>query len=59
MTDEEKKAWRLLLKTVDRNARAGDAYQDDSYPARNCDCCGTPYRGPAVYCSLECAQKDA
>jgi hypothetical protein len=40
-------------------AFARAAYRDDSFPARLCDRCGTPYRGPAVYCSLECAVADA
>jgi hypothetical protein len=35
------------------------AYRDDSYPSRNCDYCGLRYRGPAVYCSIECAIADA
>jgi hypothetical protein len=34
-------------------------YRDDSYPERNCDYCGNLYKGPAVYCSHECAIKDA
>jgi hypothetical protein len=34
------------------------AYSDDTYPERLCDYCGTLYRGPAVYCSLECALED-
>lgn len=40
-----------------RNAEA--AYHDDGYPERDCDRCGRPYRGPAVYCSLRCAIADA
>jgi hypothetical protein len=40
-------------------AFARAAYRDDSFPARLCDLCGTPYRGPAVYCSLTCAVADA
>jgi hypothetical protein len=40
-------------------AFARAAYRDDSFPARLCDRCGTPYRGPAVYCSLACAVADA
>jgi hypothetical protein len=34
-------------------------YRDDSFPERDCDHCGKPYRGPAVYCSLDCAVSDA
>jgi hypothetical protein len=39
--------------------RARAAYQDDNYPPRPCDHCRLEYRGPAVYCSLECALADA
>jgi hypothetical protein len=35
------------------------SYFDDGFPERECDHCGKPYRGPAVYCSLECALADA
>lgn len=34
-------------------------YIDASYEPRACDRCGCSYRGPAVYCSLECAMADA
>lgn len=34
-------------------------YSDPTFPERRCDFCGLPYRGPAVYCSLECALADA
>lgn len=34
-------------------------YRDDTFPARHCDTCGRPYRGPAVYCSFICAVADA
>lgn len=37
---------------------AVEAYRDDAFPERLCDFCGTLYRGPAVYCSLECATED-
>jgi RNase P subunit RPR2 len=30
-------------------------YRVDGYPERKCDQCGTPYSGPAVFCSLACA----
>jgi hypothetical protein len=40
-------------------ARALAAYRDTSFPERACDHCSQPYRGPAVYCSLACAQADA
>jgi hypothetical protein len=32
---------------------------DPAYPERACDRCGRSYRGPATYCSLECAMADA
>lgn len=36
-----------------------DPYRDRSYPIRRCDLCGQFYRGPALYCSLRCAENDA
>jgi hypothetical protein len=33
-------------------------YRDDTFDERKCDYCGKLYRGPAVYCSLECATDD-
>ena len=44
---------------VDAELRASEAYRDDTFPERMCDHCGQLYRGPAVYCSLECAMADA
>ena len=38
---------------------AAKAYRDARYPERACDRCGGLYRGPAVYCSLDCAVADA
>jgi hypothetical protein len=35
------------------------ACRDDSYPERTCERCPVLYRGPAVYCCLECALADA
>jgi hypothetical protein len=35
-----------------------DAYRDDRFAERAYDYCGNLYRGPAVYCSLECATDD-
>jgi hypothetical protein len=35
------------------------SYNDDACEPRACDHCGATYRGPAVYCSLECALADA
>ena len=34
------------------------SYRDDAFEPRKCDYCGQEYRGPAVYCSLECATDD-
>lgn len=39
--------------------RAGRAYHDPTCPLRTCEACGRAYRGPAVYCSLSCAELDA
>ncbi len=39
--------------------RARAAYRDESYPPRLCDYCEQRYRGPAVFCSLECALASA
>jgi len=51
---------RMLPPLPDRaTAFARAAYQDDSYPVRDCQFCHNPYRGPAVYCSLDCAMADA
>ena len=36
-----------------------EAYCDESFGERACDFCGRLYRGPAVYCSLECAMAHA
>ena len=38
---------------------AAGSYADPSFDERACDRCGKLYRGPAVYCSLTCAIKDA
>lgn len=39
--------------------RAEKLYRNESCRKRLCEKCGKPYRGPAVYCSLECALADA
>jgi hypothetical protein len=44
---------------VDEWPPSPEAYRDESFDERACDLCGKPYRGPAVYCSLECALADA
>jgi hypothetical protein len=51
-------AVELLDEGRDPDAGA-NPYRDDSFPERTCDHCGKPYRGPAVYCSLDCAVSDA
>jgi hypothetical protein len=51
-----------LAATLDVQApglRQWIAYHDDGQPERACDRCGQSYRGPALYCSLACAQADA
>lgn len=40
-------------------AQAEGRYRDDACPERTCDHCQGLYRGPAVYCSLQCAEADA
>jgi hypothetical protein len=59
--DQGERLIRELLPPLPERttAFARATYRDDSFPARLCDHCGTPYRGPAVYCSLECAVADA
>ena len=43
------------LTTDDFTQAARNAYRDAGCPERTCDNCGKTYRGPAVFCSLECA----
>lgn len=43
---------------VDGWPPTAEAYRDDAFAERACDYCGKLYRGPAVYCSLECATDD-
>lgn len=54
ITPEQEAEIRVMTATPILNK-----YRDDSYQERKCDCCGKLYRGPAVYCSFECAIKDA
>lgn len=54
ITPEEEAEIRIMTATP-----ILDKYRDDAFQERECDCCGKLYRGPAVYCSLECAMKDA
>ena len=35
------------------------SYEDPRFSERACERCGKPYRGPALYCSFECAAADA
>ena len=50
---------RIGVKRFREIADAAQTYHDDSRPERACHHCGKPYRGPAVYCSLQCAIADA
>jgi hypothetical protein len=34
-------------------------WEDEAYAERKCDACPKMYRGPSMYCSLDCAQGDA
>lgn len=38
---------------------AKGSFRDNRYAERECDHCHMPYRGPTVYCSLDCALADA
>jgi len=49
----------VFVDDLPHKRRAEEAYRDHRFPERLCDHCGKPYRGPAVYCSLECAIADA
>jgi hypothetical protein len=55
--------WRMLMgqriERADNVRRARTAYRDDRAQPMACHRCGGMYRGPAVYCSLECAEADA
>lgn len=48
---------RLGREEAERRARS--AFRDDGREPRACDRCGGTYRGPGVYCSMECAEADA
>lgn len=45
--------WEALAKR-----RAKEAYRDDKFEPELCHHCGESFRGPTVYCSLECATDD-
>jgi hypothetical protein len=49
----------LALRANIYRHMAESAYVDPTLPPRECDNCHKIYRGPAVYCSLECALADA
>jgi Family of unknown function (DUF6166) len=57
LTREDIAGWLATVQAPAAGVAA--AYSDPSCPERACDYCGKPYRGPAVYCSLECATADA
>lgn len=57
LAEEERRAARADPRQMSLEPMA--AYADDAFPERACDFCGKLYRGPAVYCSLECALADA
>ena len=60
LSARERARWRTIpVPRPAAGARARAAYRDPAYPWRACDGCGRPYRGPAVYCSLDCAVADA
>jgi hypothetical protein len=42
----------VILASVEAARRA---YCDAGFPERPCDHCGELYKGPAVYCCLDCA----
>ena len=56
--------WRDLdhadrLRRTETVAKAMARYHNPKLAARLCDLCGRSYHGPAVYCSLVCAVRDA
>jgi hypothetical protein len=59
MTEVEEPPARAPAGWDRRIAKVRALYYDNTQPERECEHCGIPYRGPAVYCSLECAQADA
>ena len=48
-----------MMKALGHLQRVEASYRDARRDERACDHCGKLYRGPAVYCSLKCAQADA
>lgn len=53
------RAWRTKTPCPVDLLPARLAYHDPAEPERACEHCGQPYRGPAEYCSIECADADA
>jgi hypothetical protein len=49
----------VLIECLPKRPPEQDPYVDPSREPRECDHCGTVYRGPAVYCSRVCAYADA
>jgi hypothetical protein len=59
-TAEERAELMADQDTIDTIAAVRNAsYRDERFSQRPCDRCGKRYRGPAVYCSSECAAADA
>lgn len=56
---EERAGLHVAAELRAARERAARAYHDPRYPPRRCDACGREYTGPAVYCSLACAESDA
>jgi hypothetical protein len=55
-------AWEVMVASTPEAPPMLDrtkVYQDESWPERECDRCGRLYRGPTVYCSFNCAVRDA
>lgn len=48
----------LRLSADEARDLAKAHYYDPRFPERECDHCHTLYTGPAVYCSLDCAEAD-
>jgi hypothetical protein len=48
-------------EVIELTVKEVDPYVDESFKERNCNNsdCNKPYKGPAVYCSFDCALADA
>lgn len=55
--------WRIVLAerlpTDEQTRQARRAYRSRAAEPRPCDFCAGTYRGPSVYCSIECSEADA